>query len=209
MVPFPDPTTRNELVADCRRCPALVEARECIAWGNGPLDATLVVIGEAPAAGDSTADTWKGGNWTGMAYTSRHSGRTVRRLMADLGYGPEDCYYTNAAKCYPKDGESNRAPRDTELANCRSHLVDELSAIRPHAVLTTGKHATRSVLAMESIALDGFLDAVLTPIDCPTLEVTLLPLLHPSYQAVWLSRLDFTYESYLEAIRTQLDGFEA
>ncbi|WP_332897398.1 uracil-DNA glycosylase [Haladaptatus sp. CMSO5] len=203
MVAFPDPATRNKLAATCLRCPALVEARECISWGNGPLDADLVVVGEAPAAGDPDTPPWKGGNWTGMAYTSKHSGQKVRRLVADLGYA-ESCYYTNAVKCYPKDGESNRAPTDTELENCRTHLETELSQIQPRAVLTTGKHATKTVLTMESRRLDGFLDAVLTPIDCPGLGVTVLPLLHPSYQAVWLSRLGYTYEAYLDAIREQV-----
>jgi DNA polymerase len=91
---FPDPETRNALAADCRRCPALVEARNCISWGQGSLDADLVVVGEAPGAGDPEAETWRGGNHTGMAYTTRHSGRRVRELAADLGF--PDAYVTNA-----------------------------------------------------------------------------------------------------------------
>jgi DNA polymerase len=72
---FPDRDDRTPLADDCRRCPALCAARTRISWGVGPLDASLVVVGEAPAAGDPEADEWQGGNWTGMAYTSRASGR--------------------------------------------------------------------------------------------------------------------------------------
>jgi DNA polymerase len=48
MPAFPDPETRNALADECRRCPGLVEAREHISWGNGPLDSDLAGVG-APA----------------------------------------------------------------------------------------------------------------------------------------------------------------
>ena len=203
MPEFPDPEDRHALADDCRRCPALVEDRECISWGNGPLDADLVVVGEAPGYGDPDADRWRGGNWTGMAYTSRHSGRRIRELLADAGYGPDECYVTNAVKCFPADpGDptTNREPTAEERANCRPFLREEIEAVAPRAVVTTGKHATKSVLAMTGREIDGFLDAVLSPIDCPDLSPTVLPLLHPSYQDVWLSRLGYTRAEYVDAI---------
>jgi DNA polymerase len=204
---FPDPDEQNPLADDCRTCPALVDGRERISWGNGPLDAALVVVGEAPGYGDPDADRWRGGNWTGVAYTSRHSGRRVRELLADAGYGHEECYFTNAVKCFPAadtdpdETPTNREPTAGERANCRPYLLAEIAQVDPVAVVTTGKHATKSVLAAEGRALDGFLDSVLEPIRCPGLETTVLPLLHPSYQEVWLSRLDHTRESYVAALR--------
>ena len=78
MTAFPDPDDRLVVEPGCERCPELVDCRERISWGNGPTDADVVVEGEAPASGEPVADRWKGGNWTGMAYTSRHSGRRVR-----------------------------------------------------------------------------------------------------------------------------------
>jgi len=201
MAEFPDRGARNPLAEDCRRCPALVDARECISWGNGSLDADLVVVGEAPGAGDSSAERWRGGNWTGMAYTSRASGRKVRELFADLGYGSDDLYFTNAVKCFPPDGEGgNREPTDEELANCRPYLLREVRQVEPRCVVATGKHATRSLLAAEGRDLDGFLDAVLEPVACERLGVPVLPVLHPSYQEVWIARLGHTRESYLAAI---------
>lgn len=201
MAEFPDPGARNPLADDCRRCPALADARECISWGNGSLDADLLIVGEAPGAGDPSAERWRGGNWTGMAYTSRASGRKVRELFADLGYGADDLYFTNAVKCFPPDGEGgNREPTDEELANCRPYLLREVRQVEPGCVVATGKHATRSLLAAEGRDLDGFLDAVLEPVACERLGVPVLPVLHPSYQEVWVSRLGYTRESYLAAI---------
>ena len=217
---FPDPETRNVLVPGCARCPALVGGRECVAWGNGPLDADVVVVGEAPAAGNPDAERWRGGNHAGLAYTSRHSGRRVRALFAGLGYEP---YYTNAVKCFPRaatatdgergdspassDGEgSNREPTDAERRRCAAHLRTELAQVDPAAVVPTGKHATASVFALVGLELGGFLDAVLEPVAWEALDATVVPVLHPSYQDVWVSRLGYDAGEYRAAVGEVLDA---
>jgi DNA polymerase len=230
MAEFPDPESRNVLEPGCARCPALAEGRECISWGNGSLDADVVVVGEAPAYGDPEADRWQGGNWTGMAYTSRHSGRKVRDLFADAGLAPEDLYFTNAVKCFPAeragpdaspDGPpTNREPTPEERANCRHHLAAEIEEVEPAVVATTGKHATLAVLDSETpsesrnserrsrepeLPTGGFLDSVLDPIEAPDFETTILPLLHPSYQNVWLPRIGYDREGYVAAIRKRIN----
>ena len=205
MPAFPNPESRNVLEPGCARCPALLEARERISWGNGPLDAEVVVVGEAPGAGDPDADRWQGGNWTGMAYTSRHSGRLIRELLSDVGFGPERCYYTNAVKCFPSDDAgSNREPTSEELETCRTHLVREIREIDPRVVISTGRHATDTIFAVEGWTLEGFLELVLEPIDLNQLGTTLLPILHPSYQAVWRSRLGYTAAEYRDALKEAL-----
>jgi DNA polymerase len=226
MAEFPDPQSRNVLEPGCSRCPALAEARECISWGNGSLDADVVVVGEAPAygveprstetasgdpprAGNPEAGRWRGGNWTGMAYTSRHSGRTVRDLFADAGLAPDQLYFTNAVKCFPRadsdadrgtdDAPTNREPTPEERANCRTHLATEIEQVEPAVVATTGKHATLAVLGRDGLD-GGFLDAVLDPVASPEFGTTVLPLLHPSYQNVWLPRIGYTREEYVAAL---------
>lgn len=199
---FPD--ARNVLLPGCARCPGLAACREHISWGNGPLDAEVMVVGEAPAAGSPAADRWQGGNHTGMAYTSRHSGRRVRDLFDALGYEP---YYTNAVKCFPQipdDPTTNREPTPAERRRCGVHLRAEIAQVAPQIVVSTGKHATMSILGLEGRSLDGFLDSVLDSIDCPELGVTLLPILHPSYQDVWLSRLGYDAASYRDTIAARL-----
>ena len=215
---YPEPAERNGY-GDCRRCPALVDCREQISWGVGPRDASLVVVGEAPGAGDPDAEQWRGGNWTGMAYTSRASGRKVRALVADLGY-EGDTYYTNAVKCFPCEGQAgdadgegreestnttNREPTTEELANCRPYLLDEIETVAPDRVLATGKHATRSLFAVDGREVGGFLDRVLEPVVLEGIDPPVVPLLHPSYQEVWLSRLGYSRASYVDGIRTVLD----
>ncbi|RDI71640.1 uracil-DNA glycosylase [Halopelagius longus] len=201
---FPDADSRFVVESDCRRCPALAECRNRISWGNGSRDADVFVVGEAPGAGEPDADLWRGGNHTGLAYTTRHSGRRVRRLLADAGH--PDAYYTNAVKCFPRaeDGETNREPTAEERANCRAYLETELERVEPEVVIATGKHATKTMLAFDGASLDGFVDSVLEPVELDAVGVTLLPILHPSYQDVWISRLGYSPAEYEAAIRERL-----
>ncbi|GAB7094658.1 hypothetical protein JCM30237_18110 [Halolamina litorea] len=218
---FPDPDSALVLEPNCERCPALVECRNRIAWGNGPSDADVLVVGEAPGAGTPDAesgepdagrpspasDAWRGGNWTGLAYTASHSGRRIRETMAAVGR--EDAFYTNAVKCFPADLEdpsTNREPTAAERENCRDHLRAEIEHIEPDAVVATGKHATASMLAFEDRSLDGFVDGVLEPIRIDSLDLTLVPVLHPAYRDVWLSRLGYDREAYLDDLRAVLDA---
>lgn len=204
---FPEPDSAFVIEPDCAQCPALAECRNHIAWGNGPLDADVLVVGEAPGAGNPEADRWQGGNWTGMAYTAKHSGRRIRETMATVGY--PDSFYTNAVNCFPADPEdpsTNREPSAAELANCRAHLRTELDRIEPAAVVTTGKHATASMLAFEDETVAGFVDSVLEPRPLDSLDVTLVPVLHPAYRDVWLSRLGYEKEDYLAELGRVLDG---
>ncbi|MDX1746805.1 MAG: uracil-DNA glycosylase family protein, partial [Halobacteriales archaeon] len=150
-----------------------------------------------------SADRWRGGNWTGLAYTARHSGRIVRSLFADIGYGPTQIYVTNAVKCFPADPDdpsTNREPTTEERTTCGDHLATELTQVDPTVVVTTGRRATAALLDREGRELDGFIDHLLEPIPCPSLGVTVLPILHPSYQSVWLARLDLSKEAYIEEI---------
>jgi len=212
---LPDPDSRNSLAEDCRRCPALAAARNRICWGAGPRDAPLVVVGEAPAAGEPEVDRWQGGNWTGMAYSGRRSGRKIRTMVEELG---REAYYTNAVKCFPSAAvppddpgaaerldrppheTDNREPAPDERANCRPYLRREIDGIAPDCVLATGKHATQSLLAVEGRDVESFLDLVLDVQSCPALGAPVVPILHPSYQEVWIARLGHDRASYLAAI---------
>jgi uracil-DNA glycosylase family 4 len=193
------PNRRHVLETDCARCPALVACRERISWGTGDPDAAVLVVGEAPGAGDPDAETWRGGNWTGKAYTTRHSGRRSRALLAEAGH--PDAYLTNAVKCFPCDGAgSNREPAPEERANCRTHLRTEIDAVAPDVIVATGKHATTSVLALDDRELDRFLERVLDPIQLDVADATLLPVLHPSYQNIWRARLGYDDGEYRGAV---------
>ena len=204
---YPDPDSALVLEPDCERCPELAECRNRIAWGNGPQNADVLVVGEAPGAGVPDGDRWQGGNWTGLAYTAQHSGRRIRETMAAVGY--PNAFFTNAVKCFPADPDdpsTNREPTATERENCRDHLRDEIGHVDPGAVVATGKHATASMLAFADRTVEGFVDSVLDPVRLDALGVTLIPVLHPAYRDVWLSRLGYDEEAYLDDLRGAIDA---
>jgi len=203
---FPDSDSALVLEPACERCPDLAACRNRIAWGNGPTDAAVVVVGEAPGAGVPDAGRWRGGNWTGLAYTAQHSGRRIRETMATVGY--PDSFFTNAVKCFPADPEepsTNREPTAVEREHCRDHLRTELERVEPDAVVATGKHATTSMLAFEDRTVEGFVDSVLEPVRLDSLGLTLVPILHPAYRDIWLSRLGYDRGAYFEELRDVLD----
>jgi DNA polymerase len=185
----PDPSVANPLAEDCRRCPA------------------LAVAGEAPGVGDPDRDEWRGGNHSGVAYTAASSGRKVRPVITDAGRAG-DAYYTNAVNCFPCDGEgSNREPTAEERANCRPYLVEEVAQVTPDAILATDKHATQSLFAVGDRSLAGFLGTVLEPVRSDGLPAPVVPLVHPSYQEVWIPRLGPDYAGYVAELRTVLAEF--
>lgn len=199
---FPDDAERLVLEPGCDRCHAPAAARECIAWGAGALDARVVVIGEAPGSGEPDAERWRGGNCTGVAFTTRHSGRRIRRLLARADL-LDDAYFTNAVKCLPPAGDGAdatraaraiaieaREPTEAERSNCRVHLREELDAVDPDVIVPAGKHATASTFALADRDLEGFLDAVLAVHRLEGLP-PVVPVLHPSYRDVWAVRLGY------------------
>lgn len=71
-------------------------------------------------------------------------------------------------------------------------------------MVTTGRHATESIFSLEGISYEGFIETVLDPMDCPALGTVAVPLLHPSYQDVWRSRLGYAASEYRAAVADTL-----
>lgn len=98
--------------------------------------------------------------------------------------------------CFPPE---NRDLTSEELANCRTYISVEVGTVAPQAVLPTGKYATETMLALDGEPLDGLLDCVLEPRESDFHVVPVVPLLHLSYQEVWLSRLGYESNGYIDA----------
>ena len=155
---------------DCRACPRLVAWREEVArtkrsayrdwqyWGRpvpgiGPADASLAIIGLAPAA--------HGGNRTGRMFTGDRSGDVLfaglhavglanqpTSVSADDGLVLTGVRITAPVHCAPPDNKPTPRERD----NCRPWLATELELLKPtlRAVLVLGRfgwHALLPVLA--------------------------------------------------------------
>ncbi|MEP6464278.1 MAG: uracil-DNA glycosylase [Frankiaceae bacterium] len=159
-----DAPTLDELTARvtaCRACPRLVDWREAVArerraafrtepyWGRpiggwGPTDASIAVVGLAPAA--------HGGNRTGRIFTGDRSGDWLCAAMhrAGLARQPTSVHADDGqqllgtrvlavVRCAPPANKPTPAERDT----CRPWLTAELTALRPtlRAVVVLGGYA--------------------------------------------------------------------
>jgi len=144
--------TLHELDAEvpgCRACPRLVAWREEVAetkraafagetyWGRpvpgfGPPDASLAVVGLAPAA--------HGANRTGRMFTGDRSGDVLYQALYDVGLAsqPQASHVgdgltlrgtriTSPVHCAPPANRPTPAERD----NCRPWLARELELLRP------------------------------------------------------------------------------
>lgn len=125
-----------EQVRICFEC-RLGHSRRVAVPGEGPLDAPLLWVGEAPGA----AEDAEGRPFVGA------SGRFLRRDAAALGLDPERMYITNVVKCRPP---RNRQPRADEVAVCTGlYLVRQVELVRPRALVALGATAARALLAGE------------------------------------------------------------
>ena len=120
---------------NCRRCELWKGAKHVCVWGDGPKDAVVVAIGEAPGKAEAR---------TGRPFM----GRSGQMLRTELKQGLPEVYITNIVKCRPPD---NRDPTPDEIKACRPYLEEELATIKPEYVLTLGKPATKEVLGEAKI----------------------------------------------------------
>ncbi|MEU4172384.1 uracil-DNA glycosylase [Streptomyces sp. NPDC026665] len=144
-----DLTVLDGRIAGCRACPRLVAWREEVAatkraafadqsyWGRpvpgfGPPDASLLLVGLAPAA--------HGGNRTGRMFTGDRSGDVLYAALHDIGLASQgtsvsaddglELYgvrVTSPVHCAPPANKPTPEERDT----CRPWLVRELGLLRP------------------------------------------------------------------------------
>jgi len=103
---------------------------------------------------------------------------------------------------FPTRPTVTRSPRTADAV--RPYLREETKSVASRVVVATGTHATESVLAIDAGDLDGFLESVLEPVSLPTLDVPLVPILHPSSQDVWLRRLGYDPAGYTQAVAKTL-----
>jgi DNA polymerase len=120
-------------VADCERCPVLVESRSRIVNGVGPEDAALVFVGEGPGQQEDER---------GEPFVGR-SGDVLDEALRDNGLARADVRITNCVRCRPPE---NRDPHTDELENCREFLDRELSAVDPDLIVTLGKVPSEHLL---------------------------------------------------------------
>ncbi|MCE5197941.1 MAG: uracil-DNA glycosylase [Armatimonadota bacterium] len=109
-------------------------------WGEGNLDADLVLIGEAPGGEEDK----RGHPFVGAA------GRLLDSELAQAGIPREIIYITNVVKCRPihtDDGRiTNRPPTGKEIKTWSEALARELEIVSPRLILCLGAVAASVII---------------------------------------------------------------
>ncbi|MBI5355292.1 MAG: uracil-DNA glycosylase [Candidatus Aenigmarchaeota archaeon] len=127
----------NRRPPPCTNCP-LSKSRKNAVFGDGPHDARIVIVGEAPGRDEDE----QGRPFVGM------SGRELTKMLDEVGIRREEVFITNTVKCRPPD---NRKPSANEIEACRQHLAAQLSSIKPALICTLGNVPLNSIIGKHSI----------------------------------------------------------
>ena len=109
-------------------------------FGEGPVGATVAIIGEAPGEQEDRA---------GKPFVGR-AGKLLNELLEEAGIDRSEVYVTNTVKVRPtteKDGRlKNRPPRVGEVREGAEILIPELRAVRPAVLVLLGNTPSKALI---------------------------------------------------------------
>lgn len=115
----------NQEIRDCQRCD-LYQSRANAVPGEGPEDAEIMFVGEAPGWHENR----QGRPFVGPA------GKFLEELLASINLTREEVYICNVLKCRPP---GNRDPLLEEMETCKLFLDRQISLINPRLMVTLGR----------------------------------------------------------------------
>ncbi len=131
----------ESLLADakrCTRCHLYKHATQTV-FGEGPLEARIMFVGEQPGDQEDLA----GRPFVGLA------GQLFDRALKDAGVDRGKTYVTNAVKHFKFEPRGKRRihskPQGPEIEACRWWIEQELELIRPAVTVALGATAARSI----------------------------------------------------------------
>ncbi|MHA1576235.1 MAG: uracil-DNA glycosylase, partial [Candidatus Thorarchaeota archaeon] len=122
----------HEIISSCRLCP-LHETRTNAVPGEGPANANLFLIGEAPGAREDE---------TGKPFVGK-SGKLLISMIEEIGLSREDVFITSILKSRPP---KNRPPKRSEIELCRRYVEEQIELINPQVVVLLGRVAISSIV---------------------------------------------------------------
>jgi len=171
------PATLDDIasgIGGCRNCPIGALENRAVA-GEGPHDATLMIVGEQPGDQEDLA----GRPFVGPA------GQLLDVHLQQAGIDRSAAYVTNAVKHFKYTMRGKRRlhqnPAAKEIDTCRWWLEGERALVKPKLVLALGASAARGILG-RTVSVASTRGAPIPLDDGSELWVTA----HPSY----LLRLD-------------------
>ncbi|MCE4613586.1 MAG: uracil-DNA glycosylase [Desulfurococcales archaeon] len=161
----------EKLVAEigrCTRCPLHLSRRNPVP-GEGPLDADVMLIGEAPGRVEDE---------TGRPFVGP-AGRLLTALLESIGLKRDRVYITNVVKCRPPN---NRDPSDEELRACTGYLLRQIGLVKPKTVVLLGRVAGRHVYGLAGLKWSSIREArgKIVTVSIGDVRVRLVATFHPA-----------------------------
>jgi len=131
-------TTLEELyqeIKSCKNCNLWQYATQAV-LGEGPQDAKIMIIGEAPGREEDRA---------GRPFEGR-AGKLLRKTL-DMN-GLNSVYITNVVKHRPPN---NRKPKKDEIETCSKFLLEEIKIVKPKVIIALGSTASKFLTGEEKI----------------------------------------------------------
>jgi DNA polymerase len=127
-----------ELIDNVKNCKSKDKCKLCgnMVFGTGPLNAELVIVGEA--AGET--EEILGIPFVGLA------GLMLTKMLAAIGIDRTSVYICNTVKGRPPE---DRKPTSEELSSCRHFLIDQIAIVRPKVILCLGETAAQAILSCQ------------------------------------------------------------
>jgi uracil-DNA glycosylase len=129
----------NAQIRTCTRCP-LHAGRTHAVPGDGPVNATLMFIGEAPGFHEDQ----QGIPFVGAA------GKFLDELLEKAGIDRHTVYIGNVIKCRPP---GNRDPLPEEVEVCTPYLEQQIEIINPRVIVTLGRHSMNRAFPDEKVSV--------------------------------------------------------
>lgn len=120
----------NKEICACRKCRLWHGARNAVP-GEGPTDATLVLVGQNPGREEDA---------TGKPFVGR-AGKFLNKILAEKGLNRKEIFVTNIVKHLTPN---NRTPFPDEIEACKPYLMTQLEIIKPGTVVLMGKVAAQA-----------------------------------------------------------------
>lgn len=125
-------------VRTCQKC-VLAQGRTNAVPGEGPEDAEILFIGEAPGFHEDR----QGRPFVGAA------GQFLEELLGKIGLKREQVYIANVVKCRPP---GNRDPQPAEVEACRPYLDRQIELLHPKLIVTLGRFSMERYFPGASIS---------------------------------------------------------
>jgi uracil-DNA glycosylase family 4 len=122
----------------CKQCPELATARAQVVFGQGRVDAELMIIGEAPGVEEDR----EGRPFAGEA------GELLEKMLKAMGLSMGAVYATSVLKCHPfvvGEPDAVRPPNAGELERCLPYLAAQIALVRPRVIVAMGAGAMHAV----------------------------------------------------------------